>query len=225
MAPPRIRPAAVALVLAALAVPLAAAPPAAAHCTHPTYLLFQQLVTTCALNQPLEDALAQASDATGHTLAFVLVKDRGFHPPVVHVKSGGSVVMVYADAEAAEQHDPRDSARCSNTVDPVADPEGCLPGANPGRCFDALTDLGGFLEQFGDTYPLTFRFDGATLRESKGLLSGTLPVVGDPPLAEPFQACAGVSYDSPVQAVVPYHCRIHGVVGAGTMRGTIVVEA
>lgn len=222
------RAAAAALLLALPFVP-GLAPVASAHCDPGSGSTILGLVSTCPYNGDVEAALQAASAATGGTVAFVLVKDYTFHPNVVTVKSGGTVVFLYADTEGQAQHDPRSSGPCTDAgVDPALAPEACVPSA-PGRCFDVRRDQGADLKQVGDSYPLTFRYTPAAslIEKSRGILSGT-PVVGQPPLAEAFKACpAGSGATGASRAVVPYHCGNHG--GSGTpiqtMRGAIIVVA
>jgi plastocyanin len=202
--------------------------PADAHCLPGTdhQTLPPIPFSSCTLNQPLEDLSMQVSAASGFTVAIVFVKDFTFHPEVVTVRSGGTVVFKWLDEDWVETHQPQSSGLCANAVDPLAAPRQCVPSA-AARCFSRLADDAQPLDTSDDAYPVTFRYDGATglLEKSRGILSGT-PVVGEPPLAQAFRACPGdTSYRSAGQAVMPYHCQIHG--GAATpvqmMRGAIVV--
>lgn len=185
--------------------------------------------SSCTYNDEMiavVDALNAASDGS---MAYVLVKDFGFHPAITHIKTGGSVTFIYADLEWAQNHDPRSSGTCRTAdVDPLANPESCIPGAGAGRCFDVFNDQGAFMKSSGDTYPLTFRYDAARSVVDKSHGMGTGSPTGDLTGAEPFRSCPAstvVAYDE--QAVIPYHCKIHGDANSQVtrMRGVIVVEA
>lgn len=212
------------------------APLAAAHCPTgdagvpvPALSGTPLAVSTCPLNDPVEAQLQALSAASGGTVAFVLVKDFSFHPDVVTVKSGGTVVFVYADVDWNQQHDPTSSGPCLDAqVDPVAEPAACVP-TDSARCFSYEADHGlNAMKALGDNYPLTFRYAPASgIAKSMGVLSGT-PVLGEPPLAQAFKACApDTGYDTPSQAVIPYHCALHaGPFGPHPeMRGAIIVTA
>lgn len=224
------RPAVLVLALLLLAVPLALAPPAAAHCPPTTKGYLFQLVSTCDANAAAEAGLGVAQAAADH--AVVLVKDFRFHPDVVRVKSGGTVVFVYADTEHNAQHDPRSTGPCANpAVDPSATPELCVPSvaSQLGACFDQAKDDGAFMVFYGQQYPLTLRYDAGSglVQKSRGYLSGS--AVGDLTGAQAFRTCAvGTGINAPAQTVIPYHCGIHGLASGGgprEMRGAIVVEA
>ncbi len=185
--------------------------------------------SSCEANDDLVavvDALNEASDGS---MAYVLVKDFGFHPQITHIKSGGSVTFIYADLEWAQNHDPRSSGVCREAgADPMADPVSCTPGAGAGRCFDVFHDQGAFMKSMGDTYPLTFEYDQAQAVVKKSHGMGTGSAMGDLTGAQPFRSCPStsvVTYDE--AAVIPYHCKIHGDAFSTVtkMRGTIIVGA
>jgi plastocyanin len=212
-----------ALALATLGVGLV--PPAAAHCPNGQGAILGA-VSTCQYNDEAEVAVAQANASSQGNTAFVLVKDKSFHPPVVTIKSGGTIVFVYADSDQSEQHDPRGSGRCGNAVDPLALPEKCVPSVSNGPCFDVVRDDGTNMVFMGQTYPVTLKYTSGSglLQKSRGLLSGS--AVGDLTGAQPFSNCPSVThYAQPTQAVIPYHCGLHGTATTGEMRGTIVVKA
>lgn len=218
------------LALALVTLPLALAPPAAAHCPSGSagHLLLPGVISTCPLNQSLEDAVAAANAASGGRLAFVLLKDFRFHPDVVSIKTGGTVVFVYADTDQSQQHDPRSSGGCSSGT-PLPEPEQCVLGPTGGACFDVHNDDGGFMVYNGQTYPVTLRYVPATgvIQKSRGLMSGTL--MGDLTGAKPFTNCSPVNgVDSgPAGTTIPYHCGIHGLATTTVklMRGAIVITA
>lgn len=214
-------------LLAAAALP--AVPSAWAHCEPGTGGSTLGLVSTCPLNEHVETATDALNEATDGALAVVVVKDRRFHPEVVNVRNGGTVVFVYADKDMNELHDPLSSGPCMDAaVDPAVAPKDCLP-TDFGRCFDVKVDDGVTMKDYGQTYPLTFRYRPAdgVVEKSRGVLSGT-PVVGEPPLADPFVDCpAGTSLNAAGQAVIPYACSLHGspFTPVREMRGAIIVEA
>ncbi len=185
--------------------------------------------SSCTYNDDLIAAVDALNAASDGSMAYVLVKDFGFHPAVTHVKTGGSVTFIYADLEWAQNHDPRSSGSCRDAgADPLADPASCAPGFGAGRCFDVFNDQGSFMKSAGDTYPLTFRYDAArgALDKSHGM--GTGSALGDLTGAQPFRQCPSstvMTYDE--QAIIAYHCKIHGEANSQVtrMRGVIVVEA
>lgn len=211
------------LIALMVVVPLGTVPVAKAHCDPGTSGELAPGLSTCPANEPLEETIDALNAASDGTVVHVLVKDLRFHPEVVHVKSGGTVVLVYADTDRNEQHHVVSSGQCADSgVDPVEDPKACDPSV-PGLCFDNARDQGQFMKALGDEYPVTFRYATAdqVVEKSHGYLSGTL--VGDLTGAQNFRECPdGTADTEPDRAVVPYHCRIHTDIG---MRGTIVVEA
>lgn len=220
------RRASLAVALLALALPLATMP-AAAHCPPGTSGSLLGLISTCESDAAAEAAVEAANGMASDLVAFVIVKDFQFHPSVVRVKAGGTVVFLYADVDHNTQHDPRSSGPCANaTVDPSVTPLACVP-TNFGRCFHQVADDGQAMSFNGQNYPLTFRYTApATLQKSRGFLSGS--AVGDLTGAQSFLTCPlGSSINTPAEAVLPYHCGVHGMPETATkiMRGAIIVEA
>jgi plastocyanin len=209
-----------ALGLVALAL-AASAPPAAAHCNTSGNLV---IVPKCTIMAALELAVDQANAAADGQVAFVLLKDFRFHPENVTIRNGGTVMFVWADTDSVNFHDPRNSGSTGSPSDDLQKP---TPNGLAGSCFWNLNDQGDFLEEAGDFYNVTLRYDAGSgvLSKSAGLTSGSTPVIGDPPLAQAFQDCpAGNSSGGPVEVVVPYHCGIHGTIGNNLgMRATITV--
>jgi plastocyanin len=218
---------AVGIAATALVIPLAQA-----HCDPGTDgSVAPGVPSTCPFNFVPETAITAADGASGGATAFVLVKDFTFHPNVIHVRSGDTVVFVYADVDWAQQHNPTSTNGCQNGPLDLGNPESCVPPATSppaGSCFSIATDQGAFLKSPGDTYPLTFRYTSASgLQKSDGVLSGTAPVVGSPPYAQPFKTCPPSSgYAEGASYAIPYHCTIHGgaATSRNTMRGVIVVD-
>lgn len=212
----RRTPLGVALVLVTMT--FAAVPPASAHCDPGTAgaipVPFVGLVSTCENDKPLEDAIEAFNKANGGQLVYILVKDFRFHPQVATVKSGGTVVWVYADTDHNAQHTPRSSGQCANGVNPEVNPLQCVPIhlSSAQFCFDFHQDNGIFMTAMGQTYPVTFRYLPAEslVQKSHGFMSGT--IVGDLTGAKPFKNCpSNTSYNSPAKAVLPYHCGVHGL--------------
>lgn len=199
------------------------ASPAAAHCENGS--MIGNLVNSCLLMEPIEDVLVDINAALGGDMAFVLARERRFHPEVVTIRTGGTVVWLYADAvNNADNHDPRDSGTCGSQE---ADLNRCGPSSpNPAPCFDVKDDLGQLLKSPGDFYHVTFTYAPATgqIEKSFGLRSGTL--VGDLTGAGAFIPCPSfISSNTPERAVIPYHCAIHGglfTIEKG-MRGAVIV--
>ncbi len=170
------------------------------------------VVDKCQLNETLEDHVKGLNDASDGSTAFVLVKDFRFHPEVVTIRPGGTVVFVHADIHSNQQHDPRSSGPCADgDADPVADAQSCIP-TTLGTCFDVYRDTGQFQKDNGDTYPVTFRVAGPGLdhvEKSHGWWSGTDH--GDALGAQPFAACPPDTHiEQEGVFVVPIHCGIHG---------------
>jgi plastocyanin len=222
-----------AAVMLAAGMALVAAP-AAAHCDEISGNTL--VLNNCFLHKTVEDRVEALNAAADGTVAFILVKHRQFHPENVTIKNGGTVVWVYADRAIGgnEDHDPRSSSTCGSQQ---LDIQQCVPlrplnQPQPwGDCFDVLIDQGEFMKDLGDVYALTFRVNAASgaLQKSEGVASGT-PVVGQPPLADPFTTCPAGSASvggAAGLATIPYHCGIHGapLQPVDRMRGTIIVEA
>ncbi len=203
---------------------LQAAPPASAHCEEPMLVL--GILDTCAVQGPLEQAVDALNLALQGEAAVVLVKDFRFHPEVVTIRDGGTVVWVWGDTLAAQHHDPASSASCGSRE---ADLQRCRP-SDPGRCFDVLRDQNELLTSEGDHYALSFRAGaapggGVLVEKSHGYLGGMQPADGL--WAEPFQPCPAASASGDAgEAVLPFHCALHG--GAFTprkeMRGAVVIQ-
>lgn len=204
-------------------------PTAAGHCPEGGEQAIVAGISTCPANEHLEDAVDELNRASNNETVYVLVKDLGFHPPVVNVTDGGTVVFVWGDTDRSEQHDPKSSGVGDDADCHAAwqDPTACRP-QNPGACF-SLSDASNFLSDPGDTYPVTLRVDDdGTVLVSEGYASGS-PVVGEPPFAPRFSECPdGTAAEGPWEGsyVVPYHCGIHG--GPHTveqvMRGAVIVR-
>ncbi|HEV8360923.1 MAG TPA: hypothetical protein VGR28_10755 [Candidatus Thermoplasmatota archaeon] len=215
-----------------LALVLALAPPAAAHCDFTTGNIVQAgpvAVSRCMVQTVLEGGVDAVNAQLDGQVAFVMVKDFRFHPDHVTIRNGGTVVWVYADVQGAAQHDPRSSSTCGSQALDLALCNPLLP-LRWGKCFDVLRDTQDLMEDLGDLYPVTYRYDPGTglVEKSFGTLSGA-PVVGQPPVAEPFTPCEpDTTTPAPGQSVVPYHCGIHGTPLAfngadGQMRGAITI--
>lgn len=200
-----------ALVLASMSIPLSIGT-AAAHCPDGAEGTIVAGVTTCPYNEHLEVAVDQLNAASNGERTYVLVKDLSFHPEVVEIADGGTIVFVWGDVDRGEQHDPMSSgvgedADCETAWE---DPVACRP-QNPGACF-TLSDAGEFLDEPGDTYPVTLRTDDeGRVEVSEGQFSGE-PIVGEPPFSPRFETCPeGTATAGPDGTItVPYHCGIHG---------------
>lgn len=221
------RVAALVLLSALVALPAGLAPLAAAHCPSTSGGIFG-LVRTCGYNDEVEAVLATTNPQTKDDIVFVVVKDKSFHPPVITIKSGTTVAFVYADADTSETHAPRGSGRCLNGVDPLVQPEACVPTTLSWVCFDQFTDDGAIpMQAMGQTYPVTLKYTSPSgpVQKSRGFLSGS--AVGDLTGAQEFRLCPSSSgYYSAAQAVLPYHCLNHGAQNSpDKMRGTIIVQA
>lgn len=212
--------------LVALAVPVLV-PGARAHCQDNYPILFR--IPNCTLQAGLEAAIDAANAASDGTVAYVLTKDKRFHPDVVTIMSGGTVVFVNSVVAGVDDHDPRASGPCTNVPSPLPNPEACVPTwlikpADP-FCFDVLDDTGSLLKGDGARYPVTFRYTPSPLlfEKSFGYLSGT--PVGTATGAQPFQTCQSITgYPQGDHAVIAYHCGIHGIPSQGEkMRGVIRV--
>jgi hypothetical protein len=217
-------------MLALVAAGPLAATPATAHCPEDGRGEFQGTgQSTCPANTPLEKAINEANRASGSEEAYVLVKDKSFHPPVVHVADGGSVTFVWADTDQQEEHEPQSSGAIDDGCENVhEDPTECAPKA-PGACFaqDA------FMNDVGERYTISLRTnDAGNVEVSEGPVSGT-PL----PFAPPFYECPeNTAVDGPETSfdpistsdsvVIPFHCSNHGLEGTSfsEMRGAIVLE-
>jgi plastocyanin len=162
-------------------------------------------------------------------VTFVAVYDFRFHPENVTVRSGGTVVWLWADELGPTNHDPRSSGSTGSvTLDKLKPSPTAL-----GACFWNLLDQGHLLGQGGvagngDAYNLTLRSPSAgRIEKSAGMGSGSLPLLGSPPHAQPFSPCpAGTASVTLEGAMVfPYHCGVHAAPGGSEpgMRGTITV--
>lgn len=218
----------IALFLTVALVPLGLVPPAAAHCPAGTAGNLLGVTNTCQFNDELEVAIDQANAAADGQVAFVMVKDLRFHPDVVTIKTGGTVVFVYADVDQSQQHDPKSSGLCA-TGSAVPNPETCVPVRDQtGRCFWVFNDDGATMSYAGQTYPITLKYAAGSglIQKSRGFLTGT--PVGDLTGAQPFRNCpAGTGYNSASETIIAYHCGVHGAADTQIkdMRGAIVVEA
>lgn len=199
------------LLAGALIVP-GLAPTATAHCPEEAASGIVAGVSTCPYNSDLEATVDELNEASDDETVYVLVKELGFHPQVVDVANGGTIVFVWGDVEANENHDPASSGIGDDPDCMMAhqDPEACRPH-NPGACFH-LSDGEGFLQEPGDTYEVTFRVtEDGTVQVSESPLAGE-PIVGEPPFADRFHDCPeGTAVPAPDGTyVLPYHCGIHG---------------
>lgn len=211
--------------LVALTVPVLV-PGAQAHCQDNYPILF--VLRNCPIQGGLEAAIDAANAASAGDMAYVLLKDLRFHPDVVTIKNGGTVVFVNSVLAGVEKHDPRASGPCANGIEPLPDPEACVPTwLDPVRdpfCFDVLPDTGSVMDK-GDRYPVTLKYAPAPLgfEKSHGYMSGT--PVGTATGAKPFVSCLPITgYPEGDRAVIAYHCGIHGIPNVDTMRGVILVE-
>lgn len=216
-----------------LTAPLSLAPSAAAHCPSAADYKILVVVRNCDLQGGIEAAVDALNAAGDGLLAFVVTKDRRFHPDTVNIKNGGTVVFLNFPAVGVDDHDPRASGGCASGA-PRPNPETCVPrwrdpAVDP-FCFDVKDDTGGFLDQKAGRYPVTLRVESepVTFLKSHGYLTGT--PVGTVSGAQPFQPCqpeTGTIQGG--QGIIPYHCGIHGIPGGANgveqMRGVIVVEA
>lgn len=216
-------------MLSTLAVGLAT-PLASAHCPLDDPQGLAAGISTCPVNEGLEEHVDRLNEASGDETVYVLVKDLGFHPEVVDVADGGTVVFVWGDVERNEQHDPKssgvgDDPDCRSAHE---DPTACKP-KNPGVCF-TLSDADNFLSEPGDTYEVSFRLtEDGTVQVSESAFAGQ-PVVGEPPFSPRFADCPEGTVapgPEPGTFVLPYHCGIHG--GTNTsetiMRGALLLHA
>lgn len=201
------------------------APTAAAHCPDGAEATVVGGISTCPYNEDLEETVDRLNEASEDRV-WVLVKDLGFHPPVVDVADGGTVTFVWGDIERNEVHDPQSSGvdGASNCQNPWADPLNCTPQA-PGVCF-RLEE--GLMDEPGDTYSIQFQAtdDAVTVSETP---YGDAPVLGGPPFSPAHRECPdGTTVAGPEDdtLTIPYHCGIHG--GANTqetiMRGAVVLH-
>lgn len=204
----RTGPAALA-ISAALLLPLTAGAPLPAR------------ASTEALDGPI--GLAGATlNAAEHDLAVIVMKDRQFLPPVVTLRSGGTVLFVWADSEKREHHSPQSSG---STGDPATDLGGGYVPAAPGACFSSILDLGAEIVGEGSTYPLTLAFAGGRISKSMGYFGGS--PVGDLTGAQALRLCPAGSHSVQAgAAVVPFHCKLHGFQfggDQGRMKGAVLV--
>ncbi len=201
---------AVAVVLVALALHTPVAPVASAHCPSGTDSLLLGVISTCQYNDEAEAAIDALNEASDHEIAFVLLKDLRFHPEVVEVRSGGTVVLVYADTDAPQTHDPMSSGSTGSAVGDLAKPAP-IPGLE-GACFSvsAPSDNGHQMAEAGDNYPVTFRYGGGLLDKSRGFYSGT--PIGDATGAQTFKTCPTTTFsiDADGTGILPFHCGVHG---------------
>lgn len=216
------------LLAGALVVP-GLAPTATAHCPDEADSGIVAGVSTCPYNGDVEAAVDALNEASGDETVYVLVKELGFHPQVVDVADGGTIVFVWGDIESQEQHDPKSSGIGDDPDCRMAhqDPAECRPH-NPGACFE-LSASSNFLSEPGDTYEVTFRVtEDGTVQVSESPLAGD-PIVGEPPFADRFRDCPEGTAEpgSDGTYVLPYHCGIHG--GSNTtetiMRAAAVLHA
>lgn len=196
-------------VVLTLALQTPVAPSATAHCDPGTDGLILGIMSTCEYNDSAEIVIDGLNAASDDSLVYVLIKDMRFHPEVVDLKSGGTLVMVYADTDAPANHDPKSSGSTGDVAVDVAKPS----PDSPGNCFavSAASDNGAQMSSLGEVYPLTFEFDGEVVRKSRGFQSGQ--AVGDLTGAQNFRTCPDgtVSYAADgMTAVLPYHCGLHG---------------
>lgn len=183
------------------------------------------LADTEALD-PLLALAGQAAEQSQDEVAVVFMKDRLFLPPVVSVRSGGTVLFVWADSERREHHSPRSSG---STGDPARDLSGAYaPDLDVwGKCFNAEAELGQEVSGEGATYPLTLAFDPAAqrIRAAMGVFAGS--AVGNLTGADPLRTCpVGTHALQGGAAVVPYACKLHGFALAGEngqMKGAVIV--
>lgn len=220
---PRLRALALVGALLMLAGSLGASP-ATAHCDPGTDNQLFGIVSTCPYNDDVEAVVDALNDASDDTMVYVLVKDMRFHPEVIDLRTGGTVVFVYADSDNPQPHDPKSSG---STGDPAQDIAGPTPTA-PGTCFSvtAPSDNDAQMTGLGDVYPLTFTFDGQTVHKSRGVQSGQ--PLGDVTGAQPWYACPAGSFsiEEGGAAIVPYHCGVHGgpTTSERDMRGAIRIH-
>lgn len=197
--------------------------PAQAHCDHPQHLL--GIIDTCDLHEPLEDSVLAFNEAMDGQVAIILAKDKLFHPEVVTIRPGGTVVFMHADVHTNEDHDPKSSPTCGSQE---ADMDKCppFPPDRIGRCFNVFKDTGNTLQRPGDGYELTFDYDPGqdTVYKSHGILTSTL---GPGEWAEEFEECPDdTSSRTPERAVIPFHCALHGGFSTADrdMRGAIIID-
>lgn len=181
-----------------------------------------------AVTEPLDDALSRALAAANlaeRQLTVVLMKDRQFMPPQVYIRSGGSVLFIWADSEKREHHSPQSSG---STGSATTDLSGAYVPPNPEACYSASRDLHvNDMVGEGSSYPLTLTFTPATqqIRKAMGVFAGT--PVGDLTYTPPLTPCpSGTHSLLNGQAVVPYHCKVHGKDFSGDqgkMKGAIIV--
>lgn len=219
----------IAVGLLAGLVLLASTPSASAACGAQGNIL---LIPKCFIEENLEDVVEALNAQMDGDVAFVYAQDFRFHPENVTIRSGGSVVFFWLDNLGGNQnHDPRNSGTTGSQTLDLLKPKP-IPELTS-KCFDIVDRPGHLLlgqggaAGNGDTWNLTFRFTPATglVERSEGLMTGSAPVVGEPPQAGPFLDCpAGTSSNSAAAAVIPYHCGLHGSIGNNLgMRASITV--
>lgn len=214
------------IALALVVAGVGPVPTASAHCPHGEDQVTVDGLSTCPVNEELEETVDRLNDAPGNDKTYVLVKDLAFHPEVVELEDGGTVVFVWGDVEDNKGHDPASSGVGSSEECKRAweDPRACQP-QNPEACFH----LGRLMDEPGDTYEVTVRVtDAGGVQVSESALAGE-PIVGQPPLSPAFRDCPdGTVAPGPAEDtyVLPYHCGIHGgATDTEHMRAALIVTA